>query len=106
MQTALEDLLDQTHAAVLTGDVATLATLAPKVEALAGSPGARDAGTADRLLRKARRNLTLLAASAQGVRAAQARFGDILAGPTLTTYDALGRKAAIGSVSPALPRRC
>ena len=31
---------------------------------------------------------------------------DILAGPTLTTYDAMGRKAAIALVSAAAPRRC
>ncbi|OYW59698.1 MAG: hypothetical protein B7Z10_08845 [Rhodobacterales bacterium 32-66-7] len=106
MQTALEELLDQTHAAALAGDVTALASLAPRVEALAGSLGTRDAGVAERLRRKARLNLTLLAAATQGVRAAQARFGDILAGPTLTTYDASGRKAAIAALSLAVPRRC
>lgn len=106
MQTALEDLLDQTHAAVLTGDVATLATLAPRVEALTENLDTSDAAVGERLRRKARRNMTLLAAASQGVRAAEARLGAIIAGPTLTTYDALGRKAAIAAQPLANPRRC
>lgn len=106
MQIVLEELLDQTQAALLQGDLAALAMLGPRVEAVADSLGAADAGTADRIRHKARRNLILLEASSAGLRAAQARLGDILAGPTLTTYDAMGRKAAIALVSAAAPRRC
>ena len=106
MQIVLEDLLDQTRAALLQGDLAALAALGPQVEVVAESLGAADAATADRIRRKAQRNLTLLEASKSGLRAAQARLGDIFAAPTLTTYDAAGRKAAIPLVSAALPRRC
>jgi len=102
----LEDLLVQTEHAARCGDIATLADLAPRVAVLAESLEATDAASAHRLGRMARRNLTLLAAAASGVRAAQATLADVLNGPALTTYDARGRKAAIAPMAPARAWRC
>lgn len=102
----IEDLLDQTQAAALRGDVAMLASLAPRVETFLASGDKIDPALAERLRDKARRNLALLEASRLGMRAAGARLRDILGGPTLTTYDATGHKAAIAPVSATLPRRC
>lgn len=105
MLTALETLLDQTRDAVLTGDLALLADLAPRVAAMAEDLPHLDAAAADRLRTKAERNAQLLQAATRGVRAAQGRFKEIAAGPMLTTYDARGHKAAIAPVSAIAPRR-
>jgi len=105
MHATLDDLLDRTHAAVIAGDMAALAALAPQVEAMLDALPPPDAATGERLRRKADRNAALLQAAARGVRAAEARLVEILAGPTLTTYDARGRKAAIAALSPRAPQR-
>lgn len=105
MQTALETLLDQTRDAVLIGDLASLADLAPRVAALAEDLPRLDPEAAARLIRLAERNAQLLQAATRGLRAAQARLGEIVDGPTLTTYDARGRKAAIALPSRLMPRR-
>jgi hypothetical protein len=105
MPNALEALLDMTRDAALAGDLATLATLAPQVEALtAGLPRA-DPQTARRLLAKADRNAQLLQAASRGLRAALGRLAEITAGPTLTTYDAQGRRAAIPPLPALAPKR-
>lgn len=105
MQTDLETLLDQTRDAVLVGDLATLADLAPRVAALADDLPRLDAVAASRLIRLAERNAQLLQAATRGVRAAQCRLTEIAEGPTLTTYDARGQRAAIALPSALLPRR-
>lgn len=105
MQNALETLLDQTRDAVLVGDLATLADLAPRVAAMAEDLPHLDAAAAGRLIRLAERNAQLLQAATRGVRAAQCRLGEIVDGPTLTTYDARGQKAAIALPSALTPRR-
>ena len=105
MAQALEDLLDRTRDALVAGDLAALAALAPRVEALTDSLAKLDARDAQRLHRKASRNALLLQAAARGVRAAQGRFGEIVAGPTLTTYDSRGRKEAIAPLSALAPKR-
>lgn len=105
MQTALETLLDQTRDAVLVGDLAALADLAPRVTAIADDLPRLDRETAARLIRLAERNAQLLQAAARGVGAAQGRLDEILNGPTLTTYDAKGQKAAIALQSLLMPRR-
>lgn len=105
MQSALETLLDQTRDAVLGGDLAALAALAPQVAAMADDPPRLDAVAADRLLRKAERNADLLQAATRGVRAAQGRLDEINAGPTLTTYDARGQRSAIAPPLPMAQRR-
>ncbi len=105
MALALEDILDQTRDALVAGDLAALASLAPRVAALADSLADLDPRAAQRLHRKASRNAQLLQAAARGLRAAQGRFGEIVAGPTLTTYDSRGRKEAIAPLSALAPRR-
>jgi hypothetical protein len=105
MQNDLETLLDQTRDAVLVGDLDTLADLAPRVAALADDLPRLDAAAAGRLIRLAERNAQLLQAATRGLRAAQSRLGEIVDGPTLTTYDARGQKAALALPSKLVPRR-
>lgn len=88
--TLLDDLLDQTAAALLAGDLSALAALAPRIEAT-DLPG--DRASAERVLAKAQRNARLLDAAMRGVKAARLRMTEITHGSTLTTYDARGQKA-------------
>lgn len=90
----LEDLLDQAAEALLRGDLAALPALTEAIvsetESLAeAAPGV------ERLREKADRNARLTQAAARGVRAARGRLSEIASGPVLTTYDALGRRAAV-----------
>jgi hypothetical protein len=101
----LEDLLDRTAAALLLGDLAALAELAPQTEALAETPVALDRSAAERLRVKAERNARLLTAATRGLRSARARMVEIAAGPTLTTYDALGRRSSLAPPPTIAPRR-
>lgn len=102
--TPLEDLLDQTRDALLSGNIAALARLGPLVETQADLLPRLDATTADRLRRKAERNAQLLQAAGRGLRAARDRLTDITAGPTLTTYDQRGRKASLSAAPMSLGR--
>lgn len=105
MQTPLDDLLDQTRDALIAGNLAALADLAPRVEALAEILPQIDRQSADRLRRKADRNAKLLLAATRGVRSAQQRLSEIVAGSTLVTYDARGRREALLASSIQVPRR-
>lgn len=102
--TLLEDLLDQTRDALLSGNIAALSRLGPLVDTEAGLLPRLDPGTADRLRRKAERNVRLLQAAGRGLRAARDRLSDITAGPTLTTYDERGRKASLSAAPLSLGR--
>ncbi|WP_137109377.1 hypothetical protein [Rhodobacter sp. SY28-1] len=99
----LETLLDQVAAALIAGDFAALARLAPQIEAqsLAG----RDRPAAEALREKALRNERLLDAAARGVKAASLRFSEVVRGPTLTTYDSRGQKAQISALAETRSRR-
>jgi hypothetical protein len=101
----LEDLLDQVAEALLAGDLAALAALAPMVEAGAAALSAPDPANADRLRVRAKRNARLLEAAARGVKAALGRLTEIARGPALTTYDARGLKATIAPIGLAAARR-
>lgn len=90
--TRLEGLLDQTHTALLSGDLAGLNGFETALETMAATLPQLDRPTAERLQRKAQRNGQLLQAAARGLRAARLRLAEITAGPTLTTYDARGRR--------------
>ena len=105
MQTPLDDLLDQTRDALVIGNLAALADLAPRVAALAESLPRVDRPTAERLRRKADRNARLLQAATRGVRAAQQRLAEISMGPSLVTYDARGRRETLPTASVQMPRR-
>ncbi|MCX7286985.1 MAG: hypothetical protein NTW20_05345 [Rhodobacterales bacterium] len=102
--TQLEDLLDQTRDALLSGDIDALAKLGPLMESQAGAIPRGDTETADRLRRKAERNARLLLAAGRGLRAARDRLADITTGPTLTTYDERGRKASHSLAPTSLGR--
>ena len=91
--TPLEDLLDRAAEALINGDLNTLSSLAPQIEAARIAPV--DRAAAERLHRKALRNARLLDSAARGVKVARLRMAEIARGPTLTTYDAHGRKAQI-----------
>jgi len=99
----LEALLDQAAAALLVGDMAALARLAPEIEAAQIAPP--DPASAERLQRKAQRNARLLEAAGRGVKAARLRLSEITRGPTLTTYDARGQKAEIAPLGLTPARR-
>lgn len=100
----LDDVLDRTYSALLSGDLRGLARLTAEMET---TPDIRvpDRATAERLRRKAERNQRMLRAAAQGVRTARGRLAEISAEPALTTYDAKGHKASVGQVAPGQPRR-
>ncbi|MBN8632998.1 MAG: hypothetical protein J0L76_19360 [Rhodobacterales bacterium] len=99
----LEALLDKAAEALLAGDLAALARLAPGIEAARIAPTDRE--SAERLQRKAQRNARLLDAAARGVKAARLRMTEISRGPMLTTYDARGQRAEIAPPGGAPARR-
>jgi hypothetical protein len=105
MTTQLEDLLDAVRDALVAGDFAALAQLGDNIDALADTPPEADRAAARRLRAKAERNARLLQAAARGVKAALGRLSDIASGPTLTTYDAQGRKTAVAPVALPVLRR-
>jgi hypothetical protein len=105
MQTLLDDLLDQTRDALVTGNLAALADLAPRVEALVEFLPQIDRQSAARLRYKADRNAKLLQAATRGVRSAQQRLSEIVAGSSLVTYDARGRRETLSASSVLMPRR-
>ena len=105
MSTQLEALLDQTRDALIAGDLADLSNLAAKVEVMAAALPQLDQPTADRLRQKADRNARLLQAAQRGIRAARQRINEINAGPSLSTYDARGRREVIPGPSLLMPRR-
>ena len=100
---SLEALLDRAAAALLDGDLATLARLTPEIEATRIAPA--DHASAVRLQGKAQRNARLLEAATRGVKAARLRMTEITRGPTLTTYDARGQKAEIAPLGLTPARR-
>lgn len=102
--TPLEDILDQTHAALLAGDLAALSGLDGRLSAAAEAVPVLSLAAARRLQRKAERNARLLLAAGRGLRAARARMAEIATGPGLATYDAQGRKAALAVATTALGR--
>ena len=101
--TQLETLLDEAAVALLNGDLAALARLAPEIEAAQVAP--IDRAGAERLHSKAQRNARLLDAASRGVKAARLRMTEITRGPTLTTYDARGRRAEIAPLGSMSARR-
>jgi hypothetical protein len=99
----LELLLDDAAEALLSGNLAALALLAPQIESI--SLIATDRPTAERLRTKAERNARLLEAATRGVKAARLRVAEIVRGPALTTYDARGQKALIAPIGSEPARR-
>jgi hypothetical protein len=99
----LEQLLDDAAEALLSGNLAALALLAPQIESM--ELKATDRTSAERLRTKAERNARLLEAAKRGVKAARLRVAEIVRGPALTTYDARGQKALIAPIGSEPARR-
>jgi hypothetical protein len=104
-ETDLEATLDRTYNALLSGDLSALGGLGEMLERQADMLTGLGPVAADRLRRKADRNGRMLQAAARGIRAAWGRLAEISAVPTLTTYDARGRKESVGQVSLFAPKR-
>lgn len=105
MPTELEELLDQTRAALMAGELTGLAELAERTERLAAAVPRTDRATAERLRRKAERNARLLQAATRGIKAARQRLTEIGSVPVLSTYDNRGRREVVATPSTAIPRR-
>ncbi|WP_103257634.1 hypothetical protein [Tabrizicola aquatica] len=100
----LEDLLEQASDALLRGDMAGLPVLTAEIEREVDSLPA-DAALLSRLRALSERNARLAEAAGRGVRAARSRLAEIASAPVLTTYDSLGRRAAISPLSASAPKR-
>lgn len=105
MTSALISLLETTHDALLSGDLAALSRLAGEVDAQASRLPPLTATEARHLRQLAERNARLLRAAGAGVRAARQRLDQIAQGPRLSTYDSHGRKALIADSPAAALRR-
>lgn len=96
---ALEDLFAREQEGLLAGDLEAVMRLAVWRESLLGQVRAIRVSqpVLERLRIKAARNAGLLAAAAQGVRAANLRVRGLIEGPApLSTYDARGRRHMLG----------
>jgi hypothetical protein len=90
----LETLLDETRDALLAGDLLRLAALTAQLDQAA--PAADPAPLA-RSRRKAARNAALLEAALKGIRAARRRATELAQPGRFSTYDATGRRGALGT---------
>lgn len=105
MSARLEDLLDQTRDALVDGKLDALDKLAAEFLALADALPRLDRDEAERIKMKAHRNAVLLQAAQRGFHAARRRVAELRSGPSLSTYDAAGRRAQIAAPSTTAPRR-
>lgn len=97
----LTSILDDMHAATLSGDFARLTALVPVLDTARkqletdGHPRPAD------VREKAERNAMCLQAAVHGVKSARRRIADIAeAARGLTTYDRVGGKATLSAVAP------
>jgi hypothetical protein len=97
----LETILDDSHRAILAGDLAALSTLATRLAAVTEAGLPQDTGDLRRLREKAARNAGLLAAACKGVSAARRRFRELTETAGFATYDSSGRRGPLGD--PAHP---
>ncbi len=96
-------ILDDMHGALLRGELARLAELAPALQA--ANPQTLTAAEAQRIRKQAQRNALCLDAAMSGVKSARRRLADIAdAAKGLTTYDKTGVRATL-PLAPAKPRR-
>lgn len=102
-------VLDRLHAAVMRGDLASLAVLAAEVEAQlpdGAAPVPLPQPAAERLRHAALRNAACLEAAARGVRAARRRLEETRAAAQgLRTYDMAGRPQMVATAAAAVARR-
>lgn len=101
----LGDLLDAVHAALRLGDLAALAPLTDRIEALLDTAPPGDAGVLRGLAAKVERNAACLAAARRGLRAARRRIAEVAATQAgLATYDGRGRRQEIVAEGARLAR--
>ena len=102
---ALERLLDEERAVILSGNFDRLQVLAPqKNDALARLPDWQlPEDRLTRLASQVNRNQTLLDASIRGIKAAQIRIESVIgAAGNLSTYDRQGQISDLGQVRNAM----
>jgi hypothetical protein len=95
---ALEEILARERRHILQGDIDAVVRLTPEKERLIArlAQGRVEQGELDRLKEKAERNGALLAAAAQGFKAAQARIAGLARGSDdLATYSSDGNRAGL-----------
>lgn len=100
--TALEAILDDTRAALLTGNLGALVGLAAQAETAELPQGS---AALHRVRDKAARNATLIAAALKGLRAARRILDEAAAPRRFRTYDASGRRDEIGPHTGPATRR-
>ena len=101
MASDLSILLDEMHAATLSGDFARLTALLPDLEDARKRVETRGSADPGALRKKAERNALCLQAAVYGVKSARRRIADIAeAARGLTTYDRIGGKATLSDTAP------
>lgn len=106
----VRDLLEREHAALLAGQLDTIARLAPERERLMGQladSAERASLPGLRALRvMAEHNEHLLAAARRGLEAARTRLAQLRnGGPRLNTYDRQGQRVCLDATPGRLERR-
>lgn len=98
-ENAVESLMDQMHAALISADFMKLAEISPALEAaLEDLPQSNDQALIARLHKKATRNAATAQAAGRGVRAAIRRLADVRQNAAgLVTYTEKGKRADYGS---------
>jgi ElaB/YqjD/DUF883 family membrane-anchored ribosome-binding protein len=98
--------LDLLGDAVLTGQFDDLSSLAREIEGLLRQVAGLSAAEAAMIRAKASRNVTVLGAAMQGVRAAQRRLSDLREASTgHRTYGPAGQRSAIAAAPATIRQR-
>lgn len=94
---AIDQVLDRMHGAILIADFAALAALTPELETALAGLRQPDQAVLQRVAGKAARNAACLQAAGRGVRAALRRVTEVRqATAGLVTYDGSGKRTAPG----------
>jgi hypothetical protein len=106
MQSDILTLLDETHTALLLGDLAAIGPISARLEGLAGQLQDCPDTTLALIRKTALRNAAMLQAAAQGVRAAHRRLAELQeAASGHRTYGRDGHRAMIGGPTAVLRQR-
>ncbi len=98
-------ILDDMHAAILSGDFENLTRLVPLLEAAHAQIESDGHPSPATVLQKAERNALCLQAAIYGVKSARRRVADIAdAARGFTTYDRVGGKATLSMSAPQTRR--
>jgi hypothetical protein len=105
MHNDLEAALDAAFEALKRGDIAGVCATYAVTESILTDLRVTDAAVGRRLQSKAERNAACLLAAGRGVRAAMRRLQEIGPNARSETYDARGRKSALGTGNHGLAER-